>query len=99
GVGELRLLMPALARLAQAEKWLVLVAPPHQPYAPGFRFAGVDLARVVVVKTRSDGESLWATERCLRCGSCAAVLSWTGCGSPPAMRRPPLAAGTTQGIT
>lgn len=98
GVGELRLLMPALARLAQAEKWLVLVAPPHQPYAPGFRFAGVDLARVVVVKTRSDGESLWATERCLRCGSCAAVLSWAGSGSPSTLRRLQLAAEEGKGI-
>jgi len=92
GAGELRLLMPALAQLSQAEKWLVLVAPPHQPYAPGFQFCGVDLARVVVVKTRSDGESLWAAERCLRCGSCAAVLSWAGGGSPSALRRLQLAA-------
>src|SRR5690242_20895725 len=81
GAGELRVLMPALAQLSQREKWLVLVAPPYQPYAPGFQFFGVDLARVVVVNTRSDGESLWAAERCLRSGSCAAVLSWTGSGS------------------
>jgi len=96
--GELRVLIPALAQLSQAEKWLVLVAPPHQPYAPGFQFSGVDLARLVVVKTRSDGESLWAAERCLRSGSCAAVLSWTGCGSPPAMRRLQLAAEEGKGM-
>ena len=96
--GELRVLIPALALLSQAEKWLVLVAPPHQPYAPGFRFSGVDLARLVVVKTRSDGESIWAAERCLRSGSCAAVLTWTGCGSPPAMRRLQLAAEEGKGM-
>ena len=36
GIGELRLLLPALARLSQDDKWLVLVAPPHRPFAPGF---------------------------------------------------------------
>jgi protein ImuA len=100
GAGELRVLMPALAQLSQAEKWLMVVAPPYQPYAPGFRSAGVDLARVVVVKTRSDGESLWAAERCLRCGSCAAVLTWTGSASSQAMRRLQLAAeeGKSMGV-
>jgi len=98
GAGELRLLMPALSQLSRSEKWLVLVAPPHEPYAPGFQFCGVDLARVVVVKTRSEGESLWAAERCLRCGSCAAVLSWVGCGSPSALRRLQLAAEEGKGI-
>jgi len=98
GAGELCVLMPALAQLSQREKWLVLVAPPHRPYAPGFQFHGIDLARVVVVNTRSDGESLWAAERCLRCGSCAAVLSWAGSGSAQAMRRLQLAAEEGKGL-
>jgi hypothetical protein len=93
GIGELRLLLPALARLSRDEKWLVLVAPPHQPFAPGFESLGVNVARLVVVKTRSDSESLWAAERCLRSGSCAAVLAWPGgASSPPALRRLQLAA-------
>jgi len=92
GVGELRLLAPALARLSQNEKWLVLVRPPHLPYAPGFESLGVNLSRLVVVKTRSDAESLWAAERCLRAVSCAAVLAWPGCASSQALRRLQLAA-------
>ena len=79
-IGELRLLLPALARLSKDDKWLVLVAPPYRPFAPGFESLGVNLARLVVVETRSSGESLWAAERCLRSGSCAAVLAWPGCG-------------------
>jgi cell division inhibitor SulA/protein ImuA len=98
GAGELRLLMPALSLLSQSEKWLVLIAPPHQPYAPGFQLCGVNLASVVVVNTRSDGESLWAAERCLRCGSCAAVLTWAGCGLQAALRRMQLAAEEGKGI-
>jgi hypothetical protein len=87
GIGELRLLAPALARLSQEEKWLALVAPPHLPYAPGFEALGVNLSRLVVVRTKSDGESLWAAERCLRSGTCAAVIAWPGAGSERAQRR------------
>lgn len=91
--GELRLLLPALARLSQQEKWLALVAPPHQPYAPGFEASGVDLARLLVVQTRSDAQSWWAAERCLRSGTCAAVLAWPGTThSQTALRRLQLAA-------
>src|SRR5215831_11280743 len=49
-IGELRLLAPALARLSTDDKWLVLVAPPHRPFAPGFESLGVNLARLVVVE-------------------------------------------------
>src|SRR5690606_12188390 len=34
GVGELRLLWPALARLSRAGERVVLVAPPYLPFAP-----------------------------------------------------------------
>jgi hypothetical protein len=98
GIGELRLLAPALARLSREEQWLVLVAPPHLPYAPGFESLGVNLARLVVVRTKSDAESLWAAERCLRSGSCAAVLAWTGAGSQQTMRRLQLAAEEGKGF-
>ena len=91
-IGELRLLLPALARLSKDDKWVVLVAPPHRPFAPGFESLGVNLARLVVVETRSNGESLWAAERCLRSGSCAAVLAWPDCGPQTPLRRLQLAA-------
>jgi hypothetical protein len=92
GIGELRLLTPALARLSHEEKWLVLVGPPYLPYAPGFEALGVNLSRLVIVHTKSDGESLWAAERCLRSGACAAVIAWPGPGSERSLRRLQLAA-------
>jgi hypothetical protein len=92
GIGELRLLAPALAHLSRQDKWLALVAPPHLPYAPGFEALGVDLARLIIVRTRSNGESLWAAERCLRAGTCAAVIAWPGPGSERSLRRLQLAA-------
>lgn len=98
GIGELHLLMPALARLSREEKWLVLVAPPYLPYAPGFEALGVNLSRLIVVQTRSDGESLWAAERCLRSGTCAAVIAWPGPGSERALRRLQTAAEEGKGF-
>jgi cell division inhibitor SulA/protein ImuA len=62
------------------------------PYAPGFESLGVDLARLIVVRTRSNGESLWAAERCLRAGTCATVIAWPGPGSERSLRRLQLAA-------
>jgi len=98
GIGELHLLMPALARLSREEKWLVLVAPPYLPYAPGFEALGVNLSRLIVVQTRSNGESLWAAERCLRSGTCAAVIAWPGAGSERALRRLQTAAEEGKGL-
>ena len=92
GIGELRLLAPALAHLSREEKWLVLVAPPHRPYAPGFDALGVSLPHLVVVNTQSQAETLWAAERCLGSGACAAVLAWPGPSHDRALRRLQLAA-------
>jgi len=41
GIGALRLVLPALARLSQAERWLAWIAPPHLPYAPALAAHGV----------------------------------------------------------
>src|SRR5215208_8233359 len=43
GIGELQLVLPALARLSAAGKRVVWLAPPHLPYAPALAAAGVDL--------------------------------------------------------
>src|SRR5690606_2768600 len=50
GIGELRLLTPALARQSQADGWLAWVAPPYVPYAAALAAAGIDLARLLVAK-------------------------------------------------
>ncbi len=93
GVGELSLLMPALARLAREEnRWIVLVGPPYLPYAPAFALAGVDLARLVVVNPRQSDDALWAMEQALGSGACSAVAGWPNRVSERALRRLQLAA-------
>lgn len=92
GIGELRVLMPALAALSRRRRWIAWIAPPHLPYAPALAAQGVRLERVLLVHPKSEQEALWATETALRAGSCAAVLSWVGAASPRELRRLQLAA-------
>jgi cell division inhibitor SulA/protein ImuA len=76
GIGEVRALGPALARLSREGRWLAWIAPPHLPYAPALQAAGIDLARVMIVRTRSPQDTLWALEQALQSGACGAVLGW-----------------------
>src|ERR1017187_10308127 len=76
GIGELRILGPALAQLASQGKFIAWIAPPYLPYAPALAAAGIDLERVVIVKTTRDGDSLWAAEQALRSAACGGVLVW-----------------------
>lgn len=98
GIGELTLLVPALARLSREGRWLVLVAPPYVPYAPALVRAGVDLARTIVVEPGALREALWAAEQALRAGACGAVLLWRDQVEPRALRRLQLAAETGGGL-
>ena len=76
GIGELRLLGPMLARLSQRGLRLAWIAPPHQPYAPALAAAGIDTAKLVIVRTASAKETLWATEQAIASNACGAVLAW-----------------------
>ena len=95
GVGEIRLLLPALRSLTAAgreTRWVVWLAPPHLPYAPALADAGLDPARMLVVRPRAGVDRLWAMEQALRSGACAAVLGWAGEARDPMLRRLKLAA-------
>lgn len=103
GIGELRLLMPALARLSAEEtqtycgehtepRWIAWVDPPFQPYAPALQQCGIDLSRVLIVRPKDDSELLWSAEQALSSGTCAAVLLWPDGLDDQASRRLQLAA-------
>jgi len=93
GIGELRILGHALASLSARGRWLAWIAPPYLPYAPALQAAGIDLARLIVVRTRSPRETLWAAEQALRSNSCGAVLAWPDRIAWPELRRLQLATG------
>lgn len=77
GLGELQLLGPCLSRLSQQGGFILLISPPHPPYAPAWLAQGVDISKVQLVQPKNMAEQLWAIEQALRCKACAAVLSWT----------------------
>jgi hypothetical protein len=76
GIGELGLLLPALAALTAAGKRVAWLAPPHLPYAPALAAAGVDLVHLVVIRAPGRRDALWAAEQVLRAASCHALLAW-----------------------
>jgi hypothetical protein len=95
GSGELRLLWPTLARLADKGERIVLVAPPFIPYPQAWEAAGVDLRWLAVIQA-SERDGLWAAEQCLRSGSCGAVVCWPRQADDRALRRLQVAAETGQ---
>jgi cell division inhibitor SulA/protein ImuA len=69
--------------------WLAWVSPPYQPYAPALAACGIDIARVLVVRS---GPAAWVMEQALRSGSCSAVLGWANAIDLSSPRRLQLAA-------
>ena len=92
GIGELRILGPALARLAAQKRMLIWIAPPYLPYAPALQALGIDLARLVIVRSITSRAMLWATEQALRSNACGAVIAWPDNIKYPELRRLQLAA-------
>jgi hypothetical protein len=100
GIGELRLLMPALAQLSAEDSskdytepgWIAWVAPPFQPYPPALQQWGINLSHMLIVRPKDDSEMLWSAEQALSSGTCAAVLLWPDVLDDQASRRLQLAA-------
>ena len=76
GIGELKLLAPALRALSRAARWIAWVNPPFIPYAPALAALDIDISRILLVHPRQPGEALWAMEQASRSGTCSAVLGW-----------------------
>jgi protein ImuA len=77
GIGELRLLGPALAQLSLHERrWITWINPPHIPYAPALIEMGIDVGKVLLVHPKTHADALWALEQAIKSGSCSAALAW-----------------------
>lgn len=105
GVGELRLLAPALAALQRQQRSLMWFDPPAAPCAWGLSALGLDVRQLVVVRSRQGlktrqarerlpaADVLWALEHALKSGHVGAVLAWLPARLPAdALRRLQLAA-------
>jgi cell division inhibitor SulA/protein ImuA len=99
GIGELRLLGPALAALSRAGRRLAWIAPPHLPYAPALAAAGIALPQLLIVRTAAARDALWAAEQALASAACGAVLLWPGAVKYAELRRLQLAAEKARALT
>ncbi|MBM4228636.1 MAG: translesion DNA synthesis-associated protein ImuA [Gammaproteobacteria bacterium] len=99
GLGELSLILPALAAITAADHPVLLVAPPHRPCAQAWQRAGVRLTQLHVLEARAH-EACWAMEQALRAGCCGAVLGWPATPDDKTLRRLQVAAehGRTLGF-
>lgn len=112
GVGELTLLLPALAALTRRPmaRWCVWVAPPLEPFAPSLAAHGVVLERLLVVRDPAASRrgspkgmrtsALWAFEQSLGSGACDIAMAWAKRPRAKEIRRLQLAAerGRTLGV-
>lgn len=93
GSGRIMLLLPALAALARAGRNIAWLPLDEAPYAPALAQTSIDLSRVLVMDTTDPQRRLWAAERCLQSGACAAlVMQETRRIADPWLRRLKLAA-------
>ena len=99
GIGELRLVLPALKSLMRAGEWIALIAPPHVPYAPAFARHGIDPGRVIVVESAEE-KNRWyrSAEQVLRANSAGAMLFWPRAVNDAQTRRLQLAAHESQSL-
>lgn len=104
GIGALRLVLPALARLSQTQ-WVVWVCPPYVPYVPALQAAGVVLERMLIIEPDEDQPPdieyiLWVFEQALRFVDCGVAMAWIGAAEPVRLRRLQLACelGQTWGV-
>ena len=98
GIGELRLLAPTLAALTQSGKTVILLAPPHIPFAPAFEDLGIDLQHVILIQTSKPMDRIWAVEQTLKSASFGALLCWLPNARTDHLRRLQLAAGNGEGL-
>lgn len=91
GIGEMQLLRPALAAIAQQRR-IALVQFPHAPHIASWMRWGLPIESLLWIKTDRTADALWTAEQILRNGSCGALLFWQTHVRSESLRRLHLAA-------
>lgn len=93
GHGELRILLPALARLStQDQRWQLWLNPPLQPCAPALQQWQVDTERLLIVQAKQMADFCYSLEKSLNSGGCQGAVAWFTKLDKALMRRIQLAA-------
>ncbi len=90
GIGEMRLLQPALQALGTRR--IALLQPPHLPQIAAWRAWGFRPEQLLWIRTARHADALWSAEQILRNGSCSALLFWQDAIRHESLRRLQLAA-------
>ena len=91
GVGELSLFKDVIC-LHRTHKLVVFINPPGRLQSPWLENLGLKTQQVLVVKTHTQQESLWAAEQCLKSTACHCVVLWSNTISQKEARRLQVAA-------
>lgn len=91
GIGELRLLQPALRQIP-ASRSIALVQPPYLPQPAAWAQWDLPVPQLLWIKPERSADALWAAEQILRNGSCGALLLWQQHIRSESLRRLHLAA-------
>lgn len=94
GVGEIRLLRPALAALSRRP--IALVQPPHIPNSLAFGYLGVPVEKLIRLHASKSADALWSAEQILKAGSCGALIVWQNHVRSESLRRLHLVAQASQ---
>jgi len=89
GIGEMRMLAPALRQVA--DQRVVLLQPPHPPQALALAALGLSPSSVIWLRSERTADAMWAAEQVLRSASCGALLFWpdqAGAGGRQRTARP-----------
>ena len=95
GIGEMRLLRPALGGIAKKHR-IALVQPPHLPQIAAWSAWGLPTDHLLWIKTAHSADALWSAEQILRNGSCGALLLWQHQVRTESLRRLHLAAQSAE---
>ena len=80
GIGEIRLLAPALVAAQRAGRLVMFFDPPAALAAAALAGLGFDVDELLVVHTRArvvpGSDSLWALEQALKSGHVGAIVAW-----------------------
>jgi len=74
GIGEMRLLAPALVATQREGRLVMLFDPPAALAAAALAALGFAIDELLVVETRND--SVWALEQALKSGHVGAIVAW-----------------------
>ncbi|MDR5765892.1 MULTISPECIES: translesion DNA synthesis-associated protein ImuA [unclassified Caballeronia] len=94
GVGEVRLLRPALVSVSKRP--LVLLQPPHVPNALALAYLGLPADKFMRLHAPKTADALWSAERILSAGTCGTLLFWQQHIRQESLRRLHLAAQSTE---